>query len=254
MHDDVIDGDRERRHRPTVWAAFGVGHAITAGDALAHAGHAGPARRGHAGGRARGRRLLADATGRLIAGADRRHRLRDARRRHVDECVEMADAKTGALLGCAAALGAVLAGAAGARGGRAAATTALQLGLAFQAVDDMLGIWGEPAVTGKPVLAATCASGRRRCPVTAALARADGHRARACAGLLAGQPRRRGRRRPRRPSSSSSCGGRDGPTEAGAGPHFDAALAGLERRRRRAGGRQAELRAAAPGSCVGRDR
>ena len=35
MHDDVIDVDRERRHRPTVWAAFGVGHAITAGDALA---------------------------------------------------------------------------------------------------------------------------------------------------------------------------------------------------------------------------
>ena len=35
LHDDIIDGDRERRHRPTVWAAFGIGPAIIAGDALA---------------------------------------------------------------------------------------------------------------------------------------------------------------------------------------------------------------------------
>src|SRR5439155_24163222 len=34
MHDDVVDGDRERRHRPTVWALFGMGEAIIAGDAL----------------------------------------------------------------------------------------------------------------------------------------------------------------------------------------------------------------------------
>ena len=25
IHDDIIDGDRERRHRPTVWAEFGIG-------------------------------------------------------------------------------------------------------------------------------------------------------------------------------------------------------------------------------------
>src|SRR5204862_3943940 len=34
LHDDVMDGDRERRHRPTVWALFDVGQAIVAGDAL----------------------------------------------------------------------------------------------------------------------------------------------------------------------------------------------------------------------------
>ena len=34
LHDDVIDNDRERRHRPTVWALFGVGDAIITGDAL----------------------------------------------------------------------------------------------------------------------------------------------------------------------------------------------------------------------------
>ena len=34
LHDDVVDGDRERRHRTTVWALFGVGQAIIGGDAL----------------------------------------------------------------------------------------------------------------------------------------------------------------------------------------------------------------------------
>ena len=46
IHDDVIDGDVERRHRPTVWALFGVGQAVIVGDALLGARPAGPARPG----------------------------------------------------------------------------------------------------------------------------------------------------------------------------------------------------------------
>ncbi|CAM5542471.1 hypothetical protein SCANM63S_08931 [Streptomyces canarius] len=67
-----------------------------------------------------------------------------------EEYRAMAEGKTGALLGCAAALGATLGGAprdtadALDRAGR-------HLGVAFQLVDDVLGIWGDPAVTGKPV-------------------------------------------------------------------------------------------------------
>ena len=34
IHDDIMDGDTERRHRPTAWTVFGVGAAILAGDAL----------------------------------------------------------------------------------------------------------------------------------------------------------------------------------------------------------------------------
>src|ERR1700678_624778 len=34
LHDDILDGDTERRHRPTAWTVFGVGAAILAGDAL----------------------------------------------------------------------------------------------------------------------------------------------------------------------------------------------------------------------------
>ena len=58
--------------------------------------------------------------------------------------------KTGALLSCAAAMGAILAGAP-APIVDALADFGRHLGIAFQAVDDVLGIWGEPSVTGKPV-------------------------------------------------------------------------------------------------------
>jgi geranylgeranyl diphosphate synthase type I len=34
VHDDIEDGDRERRHRPTLWAVWGIPLAINAGDAL----------------------------------------------------------------------------------------------------------------------------------------------------------------------------------------------------------------------------
>ena len=34
VHDDIEDGDRERRHRPTLWALHGVPQAINAGDML----------------------------------------------------------------------------------------------------------------------------------------------------------------------------------------------------------------------------
>ena len=34
VHDDIQDGDRERRHRATLWAVWGIPQAINAGDAL----------------------------------------------------------------------------------------------------------------------------------------------------------------------------------------------------------------------------
>ena len=34
LHDDVMDRDLERRHRPTGWVVFGDGQAILAGDAM----------------------------------------------------------------------------------------------------------------------------------------------------------------------------------------------------------------------------
>ena len=124
LHDDVIDGDRERRHRPTVWALFGVGQAIIAGDALHTLAHAGAARRGHARGRAGGGARWPRRPAAMIAGqaVDMAFETRDDVT--WDECLAMAGAKTGALLACAASLGAVLAGADAERVGGASAASA----------------------------------------------------------------------------------------------------------------------------------
>src|SRR5207247_4013625 len=67
LHDDVMDQDRERRHRPTAWALFGVGPAILAGDALLTLAHevlvTAPTARG-----VETSRALARATAAMIAG------------------------------------------------------------------------------------------------------------------------------------------------------------------------------------------
>ena len=34
VHDDIEDGDRERRHRPTLWALHGIPQAVNTGDAM----------------------------------------------------------------------------------------------------------------------------------------------------------------------------------------------------------------------------
>ena len=149
IHDDIIDRDLERRHRPTMWAEHGVGHAIIAGDALATLAfqilleEPTPER-------VRASMRLAEATQAMIAGQaeDMASELRDSL--SVEECLQMEAGKTGALLSCSTAMGAILAGAPAATI-EALAEFGRHLGIAFQAIDDVLGIWGEPGVTGKPV-------------------------------------------------------------------------------------------------------
>lgn len=167
LHDDIMDGDAERRHRPTAWTVFGVGPAILAGDALQALANdlllEGPAPQS-----VWASRCLAAAVQRLIAGqgAD----LAFERREHVtvDECLDMAADKTAALMACACSIGAIYVG--------APASTAMTLtafgayiGLAFQLTDDLLGIWGTPEVTGKPVRS-DLRSRKKSLPVVAALA------------------------------------------------------------------------------------
>ena len=148
LHDDLMDGDEERRHRTTAWKAFGPALAILAGDALLALAEdvllEAPGSTG-----ARAARHLTSATDRLITGQAEDLSFESRMDVSVDECMAMEANKTGALLACASSIGAVLAGA------PERTVTALgdfghHLGLAFQAVDDLLGIWGEPEVTGKP--------------------------------------------------------------------------------------------------------
>ncbi|MFA1539954.1 polyprenyl synthetase family protein [Actinomadura monticuli] len=150
LHDDIMDGDRTRRHRPAAWTVFGPSAAILGGDALLALSEEllldEQTRGAHWAARA-----LAAATQRLISGqaSDIGFEQRDDV--SLDECVTMAADKTGALLACACSIGAMLGE------GPTRLVTGLtgfgaEMGLAFQLVDDLLGIWGSPETTGKPVL------------------------------------------------------------------------------------------------------
>ncbi|MFF9405148.1 polyprenyl synthetase family protein [Streptomyces anandii] len=183
LHDDIMDGDAMRRGRPAVWKAYGTGPAVLAGDALfalavqtLAAAPAGPGAL---------RRLSATLADLLRGQADdllfATRPWTGPGRVPLVAYRTMAAAKTGSLLGCAAALGAVLGGAPPAtadaldRAGR-------HLGVAFQIVDDVLGLWGDPAVTGKPVHA-DLRERKKTYPVLAAL-EAPGPDSRRLAALL----------------------------------------------------------------------
>ncbi|MDP3063047.1 MAG: polyprenyl synthetase family protein [Chloroflexota bacterium] len=160
IHDDIQDGDRERRHRPTVWSLWGRPNALWAGNAmriLADLAAASP--RSEPGASpspygapaeavARASQLLTQRYVEMIEGQyldlSYEGRLDIA----VEDYIYMVSHKTGALIRCAMELGAIMAG---------ADDIAIEtfggcghlLGLAFQIKDDVLGIWGDTAATGK---------------------------------------------------------------------------------------------------------
>jgi geranylgeranyl diphosphate synthase type I len=86
----------------------------------------------------------------------------------LDEVLAMAEARTGALLGCACSLGALYSGAAE-EDVEAMDAFGRQAGLAFQLIDDVIGIWGDPVRTGTPA-GADLAARKKSLPVVAALA------------------------------------------------------------------------------------
>ena len=153
VHDDIQDNSAERRGRPTVWKIWGLPQAINTGDALLILSRLGLDRllllgtppstilQVH--------RRLDEACLHLTQGQHLDLAFEDRKSVAVAEYLEMIEGKTGALVAAATASGALLASAdeptveAYFQYGR-------RLGLAFQMQDDILGIWGEPEVTGKP--------------------------------------------------------------------------------------------------------
>lgn len=167
LHDDLMDGDEQRRHRDTVWKVHGPAQAILVGDALFALANEvllelGTVEAGRA------TRRLTTATRKLIDGQAQDISYEHRERVTVEECLEMEGNKTGALLACAVSIGAVLGGA----DDRTADTLeayGYHLGLAFQAVDDLLGIWGDPEATGKQTWS-DLRQRKKSLPVVAALA------------------------------------------------------------------------------------
>jgi geranylgeranyl diphosphate synthase type I len=143
VHDDIQDRDRTRRGRPTLWAAHGEAMAINAGDLLHAIASREAARCGSA-----VTACLAEATIDMVEGQSLDLSF-ERRFVTIDEYMAMIDRKTGALLRCAFELGGIVAGADdGAR--RALRDVGIAAGRAFQIRDDVLGIWGDGDVVGKP--------------------------------------------------------------------------------------------------------
>ncbi|MFE3073347.1 polyprenyl synthetase family protein [Streptomyces sp. NPDC059247] len=178
LHDDVMDGDELRRGRPAAWRVFGPDAVEDAVRALTPhavglffdtlpepAGLLGsPLPRDPATLRApaRATAVLGDALVRLAQGQALDLALERDLSPGVAATLRVHADKTGSLFACACTLGAAPAAASD------LASFGEHLGIAFQITDDILGIWGDPVVTGKPT-GADLSARKKSHPVAVAL-------------------------------------------------------------------------------------
>ncbi|WP_328952599.1 polyprenyl synthetase family protein [Kitasatospora purpeofusca] len=166
LHDDVMDGAPTWRHRPTVWTAFGVPEAVLTGDALLASAFRVLAE-GPAPFSVTAVVELATACQRLCEGQSEDVSFERQVEVSLDQARRTAVGKTASLIGSACALGGVFAGADHTRV-ESLRRFGEHIGLAYQLLDDLLGIWGDPEATGKP--AGADLTGRKKSlPVVAAL-------------------------------------------------------------------------------------
>jgi geranylgeranyl diphosphate synthase, type I len=153
VHDDIEDDDRERRHRPTLWAMYGIPQAINTGDMLFSLSRIALHRLSDLGFPDRTvlrlMRLYDETCVALCEG-----QYLDIWLAGRDEGVsvelyfDMIGRKTAALIAASIEAGAVLATDDESVIARYRAF-GWDLGIAFQLNDDLLGIWGPEVATGK---------------------------------------------------------------------------------------------------------
>jgi geranylgeranyl diphosphate synthase type I len=171
VHDDIQDHSELRRHRRTVWSLWGMPQGINAGDALFALAQRVVVRDGSAEAAAMAAELNATALS-LAEGQFLDIDLQQGQTPVTLDAYEtMITRKTGVLFACACRLGAMAAGASTAER-NAYAAYGLELGVAFQEQDDLLGVWGRSTETGKPE-AADIVERKRGLPAAMALSLAD---------------------------------------------------------------------------------
>jgi geranylgeranyl diphosphate synthase type I len=176
VHDDIQDASPLRRHRPTVWSLWGVGQGINVGDSLFALAQLALLELGHgasdvdAATRNRAVRTLNRTCLALCEGQSR-----DLSFQHgaggLDDYLAMIAGKAGALFGGSAELGALLGGAPDAVIRRLTRFGQV-LGEAYQMQDDIDGVWGDCARTGK--VPNDVAQRKRGLPAVLGLQRASG--------------------------------------------------------------------------------
>ncbi|MGQ9887079.1 MAG: polyprenyl synthetase family protein [Aggregatilineales bacterium] len=175
VHDDIQDASPLRHGRATVWRVWGTAHAINTGDALFSLAFVALEQLSQRGLEPntliRVWRVFNHTNLELTRGQHLDMLYEKLDRISVDEYLSMVLGKSAALLGACAQIGALIA-----TGDELLAQIygefAINLGLAFQIRDDILGIWGNPAVTGKS--AATDISSRKKSlPVLCGLSRSS---------------------------------------------------------------------------------
>lgn len=152
IHDDIQDDSPTRRGRPTIWKIWGVPQAINAGDAMFAIAHLGICRLLERSVPAsvvvQSLRRFDETCLQLTQGQYADMKFENRQQVTVEEYLQMITGKTAALLGLCAELGALIAGKEP-QTIHHYAQFALNVGLAFQIRDDILGIWGDEQATGK---------------------------------------------------------------------------------------------------------
>jgi geranylgeranyl diphosphate synthase type I len=154
IHDDIEDGDVERRHRATLWKVWGVPQALNTGDgmfALARLTLWSVLERGVEPDIAVKLGLALDYASLVIAeGQYLDINFEDRQTVSVATYLDMIRRKTAVLMACAAEMGALL----GTRNQETIASLrnfGEAIGIAFQVRDDLLGTWASAAESGKTV-------------------------------------------------------------------------------------------------------
>lgn len=149
LHDDVMDSSPTRRGKPSVWKRWDVNTAILSGDTMFALCYR-QIMRLPAEVLPSALKMFTDSAVEVMEGQQLDMDFENRDDVTLSEYLEMIRLKTSVLLGCAAAMGAIAAGA-DETAVRSFYTYGEALGLAFQIQDDLLDVYGDPATFGKPI-------------------------------------------------------------------------------------------------------
>lgn len=163
IHDDIEDNSTTRRGRPTLWCKWGIPLAINAGDTLFTLANLALMGLEDDRSAVTAARIFQDTCLQLTKGQHLDISYEKRRDLDLEAYWPMIGGKTAALLQACTRLGA-LSAEASEEIQQAYADFGFNLGLAFQVKDDLLGIWGDSAQTGKSA-ASDLLAGKNSLPV-----------------------------------------------------------------------------------------